>query len=106
MNYPADTVIQLIARGAANDPAIGTPGRAPLTHGGLRVLAKRTVESLNAMGIGRGDRVAIVMPNGPEAASSFVAVACGATTATLNAAYRADELEFSLSDLSAKALVI
>ena len=44
--------------------------------------------ALNAIGIGRGDRVAIVLPNGPEMAASFVAIACGATTAPLNPAYK------------------
>ncbi len=66
----------------------------------------RTVQSLNAMGIGRGDRVAIVLPNGPEMAAAFIAIACGATTAPLNPAYRAEEFDFYLSDLNAKALVI
>ena len=58
------------------------------------------------MGIGRNDRVAIVLPNGPEMAAAFVAIACGATTAPLNPAYRAEEFDFYLSDLNAKALVI
>jgi acyl-CoA synthetase (AMP-forming)/AMP-acid ligase II len=58
------------------------------------------------MGIGRNDRVAMVLPNGPEMAASFIAIACGATTAPLNPAYRAEEFEFYLSDLNAKALVI
>ena len=104
--YPADTVAQLLARGADAAPAIGTPGRPWLTHAGLRALAQRTVASLNAMGIGRNDRVAMVLPNGPEMAAAFVAVATGATTAPLNPAYRADEFDFYLSDLNAKALVI
>jgi len=106
MDYPADTVADLLARAAAADPAIGAPGRPSLNHDGLRALAKRTVGALNGMGIGRGDRVGIVLPNGPEAASSFVAIACGATTAPLNPAYRAEEFDFYLSDLDAKALVI
>ena len=58
------------------------------------------------MGIGRNDRVAIVLPNGPEMAAAFIAIACGATTAPLNPAYRAEEFDFYLSDLNAKALVI
>ena len=58
------------------------------------------------MGIGRNDRVAIVLPNGPDMATAFVAIACGATTAPLNPAYRAEEFDFYLSDLNAKALVI
>ncbi len=54
------------------------------------------------MGIGRGDRVAIVLPNGPEMAASFVAIAAGATTAPLNPAYKRDEFDFYLADLNAR----
>jgi oxalate---CoA ligase len=105
-HYPADTISDLLAWGADDAPAIGAPGRPWLTHGGLRALANRTVAALNGMGIGRGDRVALVVPNGPEAATSFVAIACGATTAPLNPAYKLDEFSFYLTDLNAKALVI
>jgi oxalate---CoA ligase len=104
--YPADTVHALLRKGADDAPAIGAPGRPWLTHGGLRTLARQTVTALNGMGIGRGDRVALVVPNGPEAASSFVTIACGATTAPLNPGYKADEFDFYLGDLNAKALVI
>ncbi len=106
ITYQADTVVQLLRRGADQAPAIGTPGRPWLTHAGLRTLAARTIASLNAMGIGRNDRVAMVVPNGPEMAAAFIAIACGATTAPLNPAYRADEFDFYLSDLNARALVI
>ena len=102
----ADTLFDLLAAGAEAAPAIGAPGRPWLTHGALRALAGRTVATLNAMGIGRGDRVALVLPNGPEAAAAFVAIGCGATTAPLNPAYKAEEFEFYLSDLGACALVI
>jgi acyl-CoA synthetase (AMP-forming)/AMP-acid ligase II len=105
-DYPADTVVDLLSRGAAADPAIGAPGRPWLTHGELRALAQRTVGDLNRLGIGRNDRVAIVLPNGPEMASAFVTIAAGATTAPLNPAYKTEELDFYLSDLNAKALVI
>ncbi|PPQ37437.1 acyl--CoA ligase [Rhodopila globiformis] len=108
--YPADTVTALLRKGASDAPAIGAPGRprdrAWLTHGGLRNLVRLTVADLNTMGIGRNDRVALVLPNGPEAASSFVAIACGATTAPLNPAYKAEEFSFYLTDLQAKALVV
>ena len=78
ITYHADTVPQLLRRGADSAPAIGTPGRPWLTHAGLRALAQRTTTSLNAMGIGRNDRVAMVVPNGPEMAAAFVAIACAA----------------------------
>src|SRR5271166_1507767 len=104
-DYPADTVSALLMRGADEAQAIGAPGRPWLTHGSLRALARRTVADLNAMGIGRGDRVALVLPNGPEAAGCFVTIACGATTAPLNPAYKADEFAFYLGDLNARVLV-
>ena len=104
--YLADTMAALLAKGVESAPAIGAPGRSWLTHGGLRALAARTVAALNAMGVGRHDRVGIVMPNGPEMASVFLAVACGATTAPLNPAYKEDEFDFYLSDLNAKALIV
>src|ERR1700733_13476262 len=104
--YRADTVPELLKQGLDEAPAIGAPERPSLTHKSLRELAMRTVQSLNAMGIGRGDRVAIVLPNGPEMAASFLAIACGATTAPLNPAYRTEEFDFYLSDLNAKALVV
>ena len=104
--YRADTISALIESGQNDAPAIGAPERSPLTFSALRALSQRTIASLNAMGIGRNDRVAIVLPNGPEMAAAFVAIACGATTAPLNPAYRQEEFDFYLSDLNAKALVI
>ncbi len=104
--YPFDTIPALLARGAGDAPAIGAPDRAPLTHGGLRALVARTAAALYAAGIGRGQRVAIVLPNGPEMAAAFACIAATATTAPLNPAYRGEEFDFYLSDLGAKALVI
>ena len=104
--YLCDTVFDLLAAGRDHDHAIGAPDRPWLTYQGLRALAQRTIASLNAMGIGRQDRVAIVVPNGPEAASSFVTVACAATAAPLNPAYKADEFAFNLADLGVRGLIV
>jgi acyl-CoA synthetase (AMP-forming)/AMP-acid ligase II len=104
--YKADTVLDLLAQGGDTDNAIGAPGAPWLTFQGLRALAHRTVAFLNANGIGRGDRVAIVLPNGPEAASCFVAVACGATAAPLNPGYKLDEFAFNLADLTVRAVIV
>ena len=102
----SNTVWSLLAAGQDAAPAIGAPERTDLTYAGLRALAKKTVADLNALGIGRGDRVAIVLPNGPEMATAFLTVACGAATAPLNPDYKAEEFEFYLSDLGAKALLV
>jgi acyl-CoA synthetase (AMP-forming)/AMP-acid ligase II len=77
-----------------------------MTYGGLQDLTRNVAQALHAMGIGRGDRVAIVLPNGPEMATAFVTIAQVATTAPLNPAYREEEYDFYLSDLKAKALVV
>jgi len=102
----ARTVRALLESGDADANAIGAPGRTSLTYAGLREHADRTVATLNQMGIGRGDRVAIVLPNGPEMASAFIAIAAGTTTAPLNPGYRRKEYDFYLDDLGAKALVV
>jgi len=101
-----ETVYQLIAAGAADAPALTAPGAPALCFGELRSLVERTVSSCNAMGIGRNDRIAIVLDNGPEMAAAFIAVAAGASAAPLNPAYRAEEFEFYLSDLNAKGLIV
>ena len=106
MNPRFENLPQLLAR--ANDTAIAlrAPQRPALSYGGLRSAVARIVAALNANAVGRNDRVAIVLPNGPEMAACFVAVASGATAAPLNPAYRADEFEFYLTDLKAKALLV
>ena len=102
-----ESIAKLLEVGQDDAIAIGAPeGVAPLGYKGLRALAQRTVESLNALGVGRNDRVAIVLPNGPEMAAAFVTIAAGATTAPLNPGYRAEEFEFYLTDLKAKALIV
>src|SRR5687767_15175025 len=53
-----------------------------------------------ALPICRNDRVAMVVPNGPEMASAFLSISSGATLAPLNPAYRAPEFDFYLLDLA------
>jgi acyl-CoA synthetase (AMP-forming)/AMP-acid ligase II len=102
----AETITQLLAAGRAEAAAIAAPGRPPLDYAGLRRHAGAVVARLNGLGLGRNDRVAIVLPNGPEMAAAFVGIAAGCTTAPLNPAYRTDEFDFYLSDLGAKALIV
>jgi acyl-CoA synthetase (AMP-forming)/AMP-acid ligase II len=102
----ATTLRDLLATGDDDATAIAAPSSAPLTYGGLREQVDQTIVALNAIGIGRGDRVAIVLPNGPEMAVAFLSIAAGAASAPLNPQYRAEEFEFYLTDLDAKALVV
>jgi len=106
MSDTATTVIALLDEGAPDATALSTPAGIPLTYAALRALAAQTLAALNAQGVGRNDRVAIVLDNGPEMATAFVCIASGATAAPLNPAYRAEEFEFYLSDLNARILVV
>ncbi|MEO0342469.1 MAG: acyl--CoA ligase [Pseudomonadota bacterium] len=99
-------IVELIADHPEDNKAFGAPGRDWLDYGGLKAVATSTKATLNGCGVGRGDRVAIVLPNGPDMASAFFAVAQCATTAPLNPNYKVDEFEFYLEDLGAKAIIL
>jgi acyl-CoA synthetase (AMP-forming)/AMP-acid ligase II/aryl carrier-like protein len=86
--------------------AILAPGRSPLTYQLLQARIDASIAQLNGIGIGRNDRVAIAVPNGAEMGVAFLALASGATCAPLNPNYRAEEFDFYLSDLQAKALIL
>ena len=102
----AKTMTALLAMHPDTAPAIGAPGRDWLTYGGLRAHADDVRATLRAHGIGPRDRVAIVLPNGPEMATAFVTIAQAAVTAPLNPSYREDEFAFYLDDLGARAIVL
>jgi len=106
MTDHAETIQDLLAAGAPDAIAIRAPGRTPLTYARLRTCVAETVQMLRALGLSRNERVAIVLPNGPEMAVSFLATASGCTAAPLNPAYRADEFEFYLNDLAARLLIV
>ena len=100
------TISELLASGHDDATAIAALDRPVLSYKELRAHVERTVIALQRLGIGREDRVAIVLPNGQELATAFVSIAAGATTAPLNPAYRLEEFDFYLSDLGAKALLV
>ena len=101
----AATISEFLKVGADDAPALNAPGGTALSYRGLRALVDDVAASLAAQGIGPGDRVGIVLDNGPEMAAAFLAIGSAATAAPLNPTYRAEEFEFYLSDLNAKLLV-
>ena len=94
------------ARGDGAAVAIRAPGRPDLSYSGLLGQVEVTVQALREMGIDRNDRVAIVLPNGPEMAVAFLGIGAGAACAPLNPSYRASEFDFYISDLNARAVVV
>jgi acyl-CoA synthetase (AMP-forming)/AMP-acid ligase II len=90
----------------AKNAALFGSGQAPLSYGGLQDFVNNTNRKLLGAGLHRGDRVALVVSNGPCAAAAFLSLAAGHICAPLNPAYRAAEFEFYLTDLKPKAIII
>ena len=99
------TLLDLLESGAPSHPAIVAPGGPVVTYDSLRRQVRTLAAQLRAVGVDRGDRVAIVLPNGIEAIVTFLAVAAAGTAAPLNPAYTAAEFEFYMDDTNATALI-
>jgi acetyl-CoA synthetase len=73
------------------------------SYADLQAQANRLSNALRAMGVGRGDRVAIVMPQRFETAVAYMAVLqMGAVGMPLSQLFGPDALEFRLQDSEAK----
>jgi acyl-CoA synthetase (AMP-forming)/AMP-acid ligase II len=76
-------------------------------HGELVTSVHRLAGVLAGLGVRRGHRVAIVMPNGPDVVELLLAVAAlGATAAPMNPGYTQAEYAFYLSDLDPGLLLV
>jgi len=100
------TVLSLLQAAPSEAVALTAPGREAMNYGALRAFVKRIHRQLAARDIVQGDRVAIVLPNGPEMASAFLAVASAVSAAPLNPAYKEAEYDFYLSDLMPKLVLV
>lgn len=100
------TMLECNAERFASNAAILGEGGVCLSHGELYTRIVWMVRALNHLGFGRDDRVAIVLPPGPDLAVAFLAVAAGATSAPLNHSYLQKDFEFYLRDFSARALLV
>src|SRR6266446_810850 len=99
-------LLQERVRATPEAVAIAAPGRDPLSYRSLLRHVEQTIDTLTQFGLGRNARVAIVLPNGPEMAVSFLAVSACATSVPLNPAYRVREFDALLSRLRASALIV
>lgn len=86
--------------------ALVAPGCTPLTYHRLASQIERTVQALNTLGAGRGDRVAVALPQGAEMAAAILSVSGGVASAPLNPALGESECETALSILDPKFLIV
>src|SRR5882724_7619235 len=77
-----------------------------ISYASLREQVRDAADTFAGLGIGRGDRVAMALPNGLPAIVCFLGAAVAGTAAPLNPGYREDEFRFYLGDTDAKLLVL
>ena len=105
----SSSIPDLLSQVARRNPEAGflyAPSAQPLRYKDILGRRDLVVRQLNRLGVGRNDRLAVVMGNGPELATSFLLFSSAATFAPLNPDYKASEFDFYLADLSARALVV
>src|SRR6185369_3882645 len=100
-------LLELLEGGSPDHIAIQIPGDGPsVTYSQLRSQVEFLAGQLNKLSLGRGDRIAIALPNGLEMMASFLAASTVGTAAPLNPAYRIDEFKFYLEDAGARAIIL
>jgi amino acid adenylation domain-containing protein len=100
-----EDLLAYYGRRAPRRNAIVAPGYAPVTYGKLWARGNDTVCRLRSLGVGRSDRVAVVLPNGAEAAVAIIVVATAAVCVPLNPRFTADECQRYFGDLQVAALL-
>src|ERR1043166_597877 len=104
---PPSTLLEVLAAAPGSSIAIIVPESGTrVTYDALREQVSAMAGALAAVGIQRGDRVAMALPNGLPAIVSFLAGSVAGTAAPLNPAYRQEEFSFYLEATNAKALVL
>ena len=80
--------------------------KSMLTYGQLNDLSDRLAAGLSAMGVKKGDRVAIFMPNIPQFVIAFYGILkAGGVVVASNPTYTEPELEHQLKDSGAETMI-
>lgn len=108
LTYPDCSIGQFLVDAASRFPdnkALYFMGKT-MSYRELHASAIRLAKELSAKGISKGDRVAIMLPNCPQAVVSYYAVLlAGAVVVQTNPLYVERELEHQLKDSGASAII-
>jgi len=108
MTYPKITLPEMLERTTAKSPgatALIYFG-AKITYGQLQEHVNRLAARLRAMRVGRGDRVALMMPNCPQfVIAYFGALRAGAIVTATSSMYTAREVAHQWNDAGAKIVI-
>lgn len=106
--FEALSLPQLLSRTTARNPAapfLHFLGRS-YSYGEIRAEAERFAAGLVAMGVARGDRVGLFLPNVPiYAAAYYGAMMAGAVVVNFSPLYTVEELNWQVGDSGTRVLV-
>ncbi len=98
-------IVETVARIEPERPAL-VIGETTASYGELTRVIERAACGLGALGVAHGDRVAVLLPNGPEFVVAFcAAMRVGAIVVPINILYRAAEIAYMLDDSGATVLI-
>ena len=100
------TIRNLINENQDSHIAITSDNDEKITFEALKKHIYDVSGQLSAHGISNQDRAVIVLPNGPEMATAFLAISSYMSAAPLNASYKLSEYEFYLEDLKPKIVIV
>lgn len=101
------TLLELLEPIAGERTALALPEDGTrVSYASLREQVRDAADVFAGLGIARGDRVAMALPNGLPAIVCFLGAAVAGTAAPLNPGYREDEFRFYLGDTEARLLVL
>jgi len=108
-DYPKHNVAKLLAdsaRGFPDREALDFLGRS-MTYKELHRQCRKMANALKSLPISKGDRVAIMLPNCPQAVIAYYgALMAGAVVVQTNPTYTARELRYQLEDSGASVLIV
>ncbi|HEY8495731.1 MAG TPA: AMP-binding protein, partial [Limnochordales bacterium] len=108
LRYPEESLVQPLIRSAKahpNRPAMLFFGK-PTTYRDLLDQVQRVAGALAGMGVRKGDRVAIMLPNCPQCVIAYYAVLwLGAVVVMVNPLYTPRELKTQLEDSGARHII-
>jgi acyl-CoA synthetase (AMP-forming)/AMP-acid ligase II len=101
------TLLDLLEHAFSEKIAVIIPERQlHVTYAELRRQVRALAEQLAAVGVRRGDRVGLALPNGLSMVVAFLAASAVGTAAPLNPGYKEDEFRFYLEDTDARLLIL
>ncbi len=89
-----------------SSPAVLAPGRKTISFEELCGQIEYAVAFLNGHGLGRDDRIGVVLPNGPDMAVLFLSVMAAGIFVPLSPFFREPEYDSYMADLKINALIV